>query len=230
MTSSASPRLLWTAPGCQEQRSGPARCTFSREQQPPQPSRLRWRRVLQTHSPTPWASRSSVPPASGTATCVIGGHSVNAVFSVDAHTTVTNLVATLNGTPAIAALVTAYAYNGPQSSFTWIVQIFAVAQGTSGNGITVATNGVGGASWYTGFPATGTTFGGQDVTLTISGVQFIANWDTDADTTVNNLITLITADAPTLALVTPTLVIHHCSSRQRQPARPATASPSTPTG
>jgi len=42
-------------------------------------------------------------------------------------------------------------------------------------------------------------------TLVINGVSFTATFATNATTTINNLITLINASGPTLALVTPTL-------------------------
>ena len=42
----------------------------------------------------------------------------------------------------------------------------------------------------------------------INGTTFPAPFNTDADTTINDLIALIEADAPTIALVTPVLFNH----------------------
>jgi hypothetical protein len=101
-------------------------------------------------------------------------------------------------TLVVASLTTT---GGPQG---YLVYITALPLGAAGNGIPTTTNGVGGSFWYPG----GATFDGSNSTLTIEGVTFQAPFDTDADTTVNDLITLINASGPTVALVTPTLVNH----------------------
>lgn len=157
--------------------------------------------VLTTGFPTnnfaAWAE--FIPPTSGSATCVINGVSFTSTFSVNGQTTCNNLITQIQANGPTMAIVT------PSLLFTnntYAVQITAVATGAQGNGITTTTDGANGAFWYPGF----TTQFGQNVTCVINGVSFIANFHTDANTTVNDLIARINLSAPTLALVTPTNV------------------------
>ena len=135
------------------------------------------------------------PPLSGTATCVINGVSFLCTWAGDVNTTVNNLVALILLDAGVTALVT-------PSNAQGVLLITAVASGTAGNGIPISTNGANGAYWY--FLRT-TTVGGGYASCVIEGVSFDVIFNTDADTTINDLITLIGLDAPTMALVTPTL-------------------------
>ena len=55
---------------------------------------------------------------------------------------------------------------------------------------------------------TGTMGFGSNAVIKVNGTDFQWIFDTDADTTVNGMIALINADAPTAAVVTPTLSSH----------------------
>ena len=76
--------------------------------------------------------------------------------------------------------------------------------GASGNAITVSVS-ASSAGIYT-YGGIGTLGGGVDTTCVINGTSFVANFDTDANTTVGDLITAIGLSGPISALVTPTLV------------------------
>lgn len=148
----------------------------------------------------------------GTATCVINGRSFNCtqaagpggpypVPPANSITGINNLIAAVNADAPTAAIGTASLEIG-SNGYALMVWT-AKAPGTAGNGISTTSDGFGGAGWYpanVGFPFTAF---GIDTTVTIAGVTFLANFFTDANTTVNDVITLINASAPTLALVTP---------------------------
>lgn len=144
------------------------------------------------------------PQTAGTATIVINGITFNTPFVTDAQTTATNLANAINANGTLAAIVTA----SPllfQGQNVWYTLVQANVGGSAGNGIiTTTTTTANGAYWYPAdFGPPDIAFG-LDATVTINGVEFITNWDTDANTTIANLITRINTSAPTLALVTPT--------------------------
>lgn len=117
------------------------------------------------------------------------------------------LVALINADAPTTAIVTPMAFNqGPSSDYQTLLILTAVSQGTGGNGISLSLTDPSstGAGWY---PPTATA-GGQDVNITIDGITLTQNFDTDADTTVNDLIAQIAANGTLNALVTGTLVNH----------------------
>ncbi len=153
-----------------------------------------------------------VPPFRGgpqtptdTATCVIDAVSFTYTCTGTGTilTDLATLAAAINANGTVNALGTASVSN-PTNPLSAFLYFGASAPGVSGDGISTSTNGNFGAYWY---PGPATSFGNNG-SLTIQGVTFQAFFDTDADTTVNDLITLINASAPTLALITPTLVNH----------------------
>lgn len=145
-----------------------------------------------------------VPPTSGTATCVINGVSFACPFNTDAPTTLNALEILINASGPTLALITPVVTQNPPGN--WFLRCTAVAPGTSGNGVTCTTDGGGGARWYTGPASTGATYGGNDNFVIIDGIQLIANFDTNAATTVNDLIALIAANGTLNAIVTGTEV------------------------
>jgi hypothetical protein len=94
----------------------------------------------------------------------------------------------------------------------WLVVINARAPGDAGNAVTVTYDAGGGSILY---PNVGHLSGGADATITISPPAglgapqtILSNFDTDADTTVNNIIGLIAANGVLNTLVVGTLVNH----------------------
>ena len=152
-----------------------------------------------THQHTPWTTPYP--------TCVINGVSFNVVWGGDAYSTVNNLASAINASSPTNTLVNCNAAFDANSN-DWYMAVNSVAAGTAGNGITVATNGLDGFAVFTGYPPNVGTFGAVDTLVNVGGTDFVGNFDTDADTTVNNVIALINADGPTMALVTPSLVDH----------------------
>jgi len=140
-----------------------------------------------------YATAKFTPPTTGTATCVIDGYSFLATFRVDAATTVLDLINLINLNGTVTALVT------PTLDSNALL-LTAVAPGPAGNGITTTSNNANGAGWYYNLPATS---GGAFATCVVAGTSFNAIFNTDANTTLGDLLALISADAPTMALVTP---------------------------
>ncbi len=142
-----------------------------------------------------------------TATCVIDGITLSYAVgspsgSIPTPTTVAvtvaNLITAISANGTLAALVT------PSDLFTQnhihhALYIEAIGLGSLGNGITYTTDGGGGALWY----PTGPTANGSNVAICINAVTFQFFFDTDANTSVDDIITLINADGPTAALITP---------------------------
>ena len=120
---------------------------------------------------------------------IINGVTVNCPFTSNESTSFTNFANDINSNGSLNTLVSA-AYV-PVSGGNGYVAITALAPGTSGDGIPVSATGAG--FWYTGFPSANATFGGRDCILTVNNVSFNANFDTDANTSTNNLVSLITA-------------------------------------
>ncbi len=148
-----------------------------------------------------YAFSEYIPPTAGTASCVIDGINIPCTFSVDAFTTVNNQVAAIQANGTLNSLFTVS--NGGGTPVGTAVLMYSKLPGFQGNAYTVSTDGVGGAFF---FEPGGFFTGGANATITIQGVLFNSYFDTDANTTVNDLITLINASGPTAALVTPSLV------------------------
>lgn len=145
-------------------------------------------------------------PVTVSSTCVINGHTFNGITGSDTAV-VNDMIAQINGHGPTAALVTPSFRTEADGSHT--VLLTAVAVGTAGNGITVSTDGAGGSSCYGdvggGFAAVAlsvATINGTDNYVIIAGIRFVCNFDTDAATTVNNLVALVNADPTVSVLVT----------------------------
>ena len=145
-----------------------------------------------------YAVAEFVVPTSGSATCVIDGISILSTFNTSPNQTVLDLIAACQANGTLNSLFTF------STIVTGVMLVTSDEPGFAGNAYTTSTNGGGGAFWYPG----SNFFQGSNGTLTIEGVTFQWIFDTDADTTVNDMITLIGASGPTIALVTPTLVNH----------------------
>ena len=122
----------------------------------------------------------------------------------------------IDGTPALAAIVTTQVlFDAAQpGGGRYYVNVQAIVPGSAGNAITLTYDGGGGELLWSGPDTTGISLGqGADATVTItpaggSPVVLLANFDTDADTTVNNLIALFNAEPTLTAVATATLVNH----------------------
>ena len=144
------------------------------------------------------------PPNSnlaGTTTFTINGHTINMPFTTDEQTTVTNMANAINAIGGLSAIVTAspLLFTGQN---VWYTLIQANVTGAAGNGIlTITTNGLNGAYCYPADISLPVPNFGLDVTCIIDGISIVANFDTDASTTVNNLIARIVANGTLNALV-----------------------------
>jgi hypothetical protein len=160
-----------------------------------------------TKNTNAWAE--FVPPTAATSTCIINGVTVVSTFNTSAQQTAIDTAALINANGSLNTLVTA---TGQQEVHgNWIVFVEAKTPGFAGNGLSTATNGANGSFW---FPGTSLLSGANaQLVITPSGGSaqtFDVVFDTDADTTVNNLIADIAANPTTNAIVTGTLASHQC--------------------
>ena len=152
---------------------------------------------------------------SGTATLTVNGEPFAIPYQGTKPLTADYVVSTLNADSTFNVLFHAFVqttFPGVDASHS-VVVVQNNLPGSAGNAYIGACDGVGGSVMYGdlggGFPGNGLSVGclnGVDTTCVINGVQFPANFDTDANTTVNNLIALIAANGTINALVTCTLV------------------------
>jgi len=140
-------------------------------------------------------------PSSGTDTFTLNGRSFSVPFNTTKEQTILDLVAAIQADGPSDALFEVAPQTSPPfpTQAPWTMWIKVRAQGTVGNGYTVTSAGVGGAVCFGdvgGLPGGGlsvTTFNGVDQTVTIDTFSFVANFDTDANTTINNLVTDVMA-------------------------------------
>ena len=100
-----------------------------------------------------YATSTFTPPTTATATCVINAVSFTATFSVNADTTVNNLITLIQANVPTNALVTV-------TLVAHKMLVTAKALGTGGNGITTTSNAANGASF-----SAATTTGGLSSSL-----------------------------------------------------------------
>ena len=153
--------------------------------------------------------------AVGTGNFTINGTSgFSVAYTTSNQHTADLLAAQLSASSPVSSVFNIWVAEGHPGTNDYAVFLQVKVPGTSGNGLVCSTDGGGGSFYYGsvgGFPQVGTTastYGGLDTLVSINGRNFVANFDTDADTTVNNLIAAIVADGPTNAIVTGTLVSH----------------------
>lgn len=155
-------------------------------------------------------------PSTGTSSLTVNGRNFTITFNTDAATTTNDAVAQLLADGPTAALFLVYpqaGFPGPDPTHRTLVVQSKVA-GTSGNAYVISTDGANNSVVYGsvgGIPTAALSvnlIGGVDNVVSIAGVNFVCNFDTDADTTVNNLIADIAGDPTASALVTGALSSH----------------------
>lgn len=140
-------------------------------------------------------------PTSSSDVITINGTPITVTWQGSLSATSTFAINAINASGPLSGIVTAGSFFGEPG----IVQVNAVAVGAAGNGIPVlSTNANGAYIWPQNY-----TFNGADTICVINGTTFIANFDTDATTTVNNLVALINGSA-LAALVTASNVSSQC--------------------
>jgi hypothetical protein len=152
----------------------------------------------------------------GTSNYVINGTSIASVWNTDSHQTCIDTAATI----AASALNTDWVcvlQNNPVGSSVWGIIIYWRDPGTVGNGKVFTCDGAAGGFCFgdvgDNVPSTGLTvasFNGLDSSIRLGGVTFVSNFDTDAATTVNNMVSLINADPTVSPLVTASNVANEC--------------------
>ena len=142
-------------------------------------------------------------PFSGpSATYSINGRSFLVNFNVDSNIMVNDLIAQMVADGPTNTLCFGTNYIDGNSN-RHAMKLTIRQPGSAGNAIVLTSNQAGGAGWYgnqSGLAVFGspvTCFGGQDTTCVINEIIFAGTFDTNTNTTINNLIALIAAD-PTI--------------------------------
>lgn len=131
---------------------------------------------------------------------IINGVTFNVTFNTDQDTTMSDLANAINASSPTNTYVTATAH--PHTSIqAAYVELDGLAPGFQSNSVVVTSTGV-----FQIYPGQGNMVNGANAIVTINGTDFDFPFLTDAATTVNTVISLINADAPTAALVTPSNV------------------------
>lgn len=170
-----------------------------------------WTPPISSTSPTDqraWAIYGV--PTAGTSSLTVNGRNFTVAFNTDIPTTTNDCVTQLLADGPTAALFDIYAQNGfpgPDPRHQTVV-IQCKVPGAGGNAYVVSTDGANNSICYGGvggLPNAALTvnlISGVDNTINVAGVTFLANFDTNANTTVDNVVALINADPTASALVT----------------------------
>ena len=150
------------------------------------------------------------PSNPGTCNFTVDGVPFPSTFTTDGATTATNLANAINANVTLNTYLLATANYSGNGNFNAAVKVTVTTPvGASGNGIPLtADGGAGGFCFgdigggFSGIALNVLTTFGVDNYVTIGSVRFVANFDTDATTTLNNLVTAINGDPTTSALVT----------------------------
>ena len=138
-------------------------------------------------------------PLSGSAALTIGGFSISFPFITDRLTSINAFIVAMAADVSINAIMTGVPYIDANSG-NWQIKFVAQQPGSAGSGIVLTTDGGGGQLLYGdvgGQPAVAPsvqTFPVPDDTVTFGAYTFVVNFDTDATTTVDNLVADIAAD------------------------------------
>ena len=170
---------------------GPALCTVS----PPQFNYQSW--IILYNNLVSWGAGFTV---------TIDGVTFPLTFTTDEDTSWNNLANAINASSPTNTLVTAVFHASTGFTHASVV-LNGLPLGSAGNAITIGV--AGGTNVYP--PGSTTMVGGVNATVTIEGTTFEMPFDTDAATSVNDVVALILADGPTTALVTPSNVGNHLS-------------------